>query len=71
MINQLSVADQLRSARQRAGLTQLELAERLGIGRSHVSDYETGGRPEPRASLYLRWLEVCRRAKKRQRSGRR
>jgi transcriptional regulator with XRE-family HTH domain len=44
MINQLSVADQLRSARQRAGLTQLELAERLGIGR---------------------------RAKKRQRSGRR
>jgi transcriptional regulator with XRE-family HTH domain len=36
--------DLLRKARMEAGLTQLELASRLGIPQSFVSKYESGER---------------------------
>ena len=34
----------LRQARKAAGLTQVQLAERLGVYKSYVSNYETGER---------------------------
>jgi len=51
-------AETLRATRQAAKLTQVQLAGLLGIRQSQVADYE-GGRHEPRAELYLRWLKIC------------
>jgi ribosome-binding protein aMBF1 (putative translation factor) len=35
----------LRAARQRKGLTQVELSERTGIPQRHISEMENGKRP--------------------------
>ncbi|MCK4601057.1 MAG: helix-turn-helix transcriptional regulator [Phycisphaerae bacterium] len=56
---QIKLGDELRSARQATSLTQVELASRLGIQQSHVSEYETGKR-RIYADVYRRWLEACR-----------
>lgn len=37
-----SVTQLLRAARKRSGLTQVELAERLGLTQSHLSKIERG-----------------------------
>lgn len=52
----------LRRARQRAGLTQAELAVRLGAGQPYVSAIETGRDPisDERAQA---WLDACRSAR--------
>jgi transcriptional regulator with XRE-family HTH domain len=47
------VAQTIRAARERAGLTQSALAVRVGVAPSAISAYERGAR-EPRADLYLR-----------------
>lgn len=49
----------LRRARERAGLTQAELAARLGAGQTYVSGVETARDPisEERAA---KWLAACR-----------
>ena len=56
-----------RSRRRRARITQSELAARLGISMSKVSEYETGKRPLPwelTAEDYERALaELCRERK--------
>lgn len=41
----------LAEARRRAGLTQLQLAERLGVPQSRVADWERGARGVPDALL--------------------
>lgn len=46
----------LRELRQEAGLTQTELAERLGVNQTFVSKYELG---ERRLDL-VQLTEVCR-----------
>lgn len=51
--------EHLRIVRRLAGLTQVELAQRLDIWQSQVAEYEAG-KHEPRADLYRRWLEVCK-----------
>lgn len=53
------VALRLRKARERAGLTQTELAARLGAGQPYVSAIETARDPisEERASA---WLDACK-----------
>ena len=38
----MSFASRLRQAREQTGLTQLELAEKLGITKSAVGNYENG-----------------------------
>jgi transcriptional regulator with XRE-family HTH domain len=38
------LADRLREARERARVSQYELADRLGVDQSYVSKYETGRR---------------------------
>jgi transcriptional regulator with XRE-family HTH domain len=47
----------LRELRERAGLTQAELAQRTGIGQPVLSLYESGRR-EPRADVFIRLVEA-------------
>jgi transcriptional regulator with XRE-family HTH domain len=47
----------LREARLAARLEQIELAERVGVSRSAVSNYETG-KTEPNASTFVRWAQA-------------
>jgi transcriptional regulator with XRE-family HTH domain len=49
-----------RVLRQRAGLTQRELAGVLGVGRSAVTRYESGTR-EPRGVVRLAYIDVLER----------
>ena len=51
-------ADLIRSARKEAGLSQTELAKRLGCKQSVVSRWETGV-DEPRLSTLERVLRAC------------
>jgi transcriptional regulator with XRE-family HTH domain len=51
-------AEVIRSARQKAGLSQTELAARLGSKQSVVSRWETGA-DEPRLSTLERVLRAC------------
>jgi transcriptional regulator with XRE-family HTH domain len=48
----------IRDARRLAGLTQGELAERLGTAQSAVSNWERG-RETPRVDTLARVLEAC------------
>ena len=52
--------DLLRQARQNAGLTQADLAQRLGVPQSRISDYERGERQMDLMQLrqYCAGLEV-------------
>jgi len=44
--NTEGIGRQIRQAREAAGWTQAELAERAGLSQQHVSLIEAGGRPE-------------------------
>ncbi|MGH7573415.1 MAG: helix-turn-helix domain-containing protein [Gemmatimonadota bacterium] len=48
----------LREARERAGFTQAELGERLGISQQAVSQAERS-EANPTVSLMRRWAEAC------------
>ena len=48
----------LVDARRRCGLTQAELAERAGVVRPLVSQYETG-KKDPSVSMLARLLDAC------------
>lgn len=54
----MDVATILRTARQRAGLTQARLAARAGTSAPTLSDYEQGKR-RPRADVLLRLLDAA------------
>lgn len=49
-----TVADRLRKAREDAGLDQAELAKRIGVARSTVSNYE-GSKTSPRKPILRLW----------------
>ncbi|WP_414443004.1 helix-turn-helix domain-containing protein [Burkholderia sp. 22PA0106] len=53
-----SVRRALKQVRKDAGLTQLQLAERLGKGQSYVSKMERGEQYVDVIEL-LEWLEAC------------
>jgi len=53
-----TLREELAAARARAGLTQSELARRLGKGQSFVSKIETGERYLD-VLEFLRWCEVA------------
>jgi transcriptional regulator with XRE-family HTH domain len=48
----------LLDARSRSGLTQAELAERAGVVRPLISQYETG-KKDPSVSMLARLLKAC------------
>ncbi|MBQ4878378.1 helix-turn-helix domain-containing protein [Pseudoalteromonas luteoviolacea] len=51
--------DDLKSMRVNAGLTQKEMADKLGISRETVSNYELDvGQPKMRD--FLKWLLFCK-----------
>jgi len=52
-----SIGARMRAAREAAGLTQVELAARLGVRQAQVSLYESGAR-EPGAVLLWRWAQA-------------
>jgi transcriptional regulator with XRE-family HTH domain len=49
-----TLGDRLRKAREHAGLNQAELAEKIGIARSSVVNYESG-RSVPSRPVVLSW----------------
>ena len=49
-----TLADRLRKAREHAGLEQAELAERMGVGRNTVSNYERASHA-PREIVLRAW----------------
>jgi len=53
-VPQWSVQDRLRKAREHAGMTQLELAESIGVARNSVSNYENGT-TRPRQIVLNQW----------------
>lgn len=52
-----TLGDRLRKARRSAGLSSADLAERIGVSRNTVSNYENG-RVKPRRAALRRWAEV-------------
>ena len=48
----------MRSIRKKAGLTQIEMAEALGVGQSYVSKLERGENFFD-VLLYARWCAAC------------
>jgi len=54
----IEVKHRLRIAREHAGLDQDQLAERMEVGRSTVSNAENG-RGEPRRSTINAWAMAC------------
>ena len=51
------MAEQLKLARQRAGLSQAELAQRAGVSRTTLARMETLARGDMSVSVLLRLLE--------------
>lgn len=49
---------QLRAMRERAGFTQMELAQKSGLSQSTISHVETGRR-NPSRAVALIWAEAC------------
>jgi transcriptional regulator with XRE-family HTH domain len=52
------VADQLKAARQAAGVSQSELARRAGVARTTVARMETVAKGDMSVSVLLRLLEA-------------
>jgi len=48
----------LRSVRRQAGMTQIQMAEALGLGQSYVSKLERGANFVD-LLLYIRWCQAC------------
>lgn len=54
-IPQWTAADRLRKARIAAGLSQNELADRIGCGINTISNYETGATTNVRRMVMRQW----------------
>jgi transcriptional regulator with XRE-family HTH domain len=54
----MEAAVSLRAARQRAGLSQVDLARRAGTSQATLSAYETGAK-EPSLATFSRLLAAC------------
>lgn len=54
-IPQFTAADRCRKARESVGLSQVELAERIGVSKNTVSNYETGATTHLRRIVVGQW----------------
>lgn len=59
MTTLLDVAEMLRDARKKAGLTQEELAQRAGVSRTTVARMETAAKGDMSVSALVRLLEAA------------
>jgi transcriptional regulator with XRE-family HTH domain len=53
-----TIGQRLTEWRQRSGLTQADLARRIGVDRSSISGWE-GGRRDPSRHVVARIADVC------------
>ena len=53
----MALYDRLKESRIKAGLTQEQLAEKLGVAKSTLSGYESGNR-EPAVATIAKALEI-------------
>ena len=51
------IGDVLKSAREKAGLTQLELSGMVGVSRAYYADVERG-RYTPSLKVLSRWADI-------------
>lgn len=59
-ILEVTVPDRLKLARLKAGLDQADLAERIGVSRNNVADYESNGYTRKRKPHTIRrWAWAC------------
>lgn len=54
------IGPQIREAREAAGWTQAELAERAGLSQQHVSLIEAAGRPELSVRTLMRLADALK-----------
>ena len=53
----MTLGDRIRQARERVGLSQIELARRIGLSKNAMNSIETGG-ADPRASRIVAIAQV-------------
>ena len=53
-VPQWTLADRLRKARENAGMDQQQLSDRIGMGRTTISNYESGV-TAPKRPILLSW----------------
>jgi transcriptional regulator with XRE-family HTH domain len=53
-----TIGDRIRQCRNARGMTQLELAEAVGVTKGAVSQWELGGTKNVKLSTFLRLVEV-------------
>ena len=53
----MALYDRLKESRIKAGLTQEQLAEKLGVAKSYIVRYESGNR-EPAVATIAKALEI-------------
>lgn len=56
----MTVADRIRKARRLAGITQLQLAEKIGLQRSSVANWESNAGNMPSGDRLARLAKVCK-----------
>jgi transcriptional regulator with XRE-family HTH domain len=55
----VALRDHLKALRDRAGLTQVQIAERLGLDQSYISKIERGERYVD-VLFYVDWCKACK-----------
>lgn len=55
----LRIGQLLQEARKKAGLTQVEFAQKAKLAQSAVSSLESGER-DPKLSMLVRWARACK-----------
>ena len=57
MVDQKTIAAQIRKMRKAKGMTQEQLAEKAGVGTTHISHIETG-RSVPRLEMVISFINA-------------
>lgn len=58
MTNPRDIIEELRRARVKSGMAQIDLAEASGYGRVTIARYESGYRVPPQLQMLCNWAEA-------------